>query len=78
MRYSKRGYYSLFGDRYSKRGYKPNGSATPMRGKSMTCPTASFKKSPAVSDREFGVEDPIRRTSRRQVGDLPRIGVAKP
>jgi len=55
--------------------YLGNGSATPMRGKSMTCRKHSQKS----GDLWLLVADPRRkRVQWRQVADLPRIGVAEP
>jgi len=51
-----------------------SGSASPTRGKSLTCREDS--PNPAVYDR--GSETPEKKSRRRQVKALPRIGVAKP
>jgi hypothetical protein len=55
-------------------------SGTLMRGKSRTC-RQTFLHFKAVYDREeMGVGDPMKESGGqcRQVGDLPRIGVAEP
>src|SRR5215475_4076437 len=43
----------------AEKSYLSNGSATPMRGKSLTCREAP-KKTIAVYDRSFRVGDPIK------------------
>jgi len=59
-----------------RNGYR-YGSATPMRGKSLTCrkALAKFRWSMTISR----VGDPEKKKDHyRQVRDLPRIGVAEP
>jgi len=52
------------------------GSATLMRGKSLTCRKVFLKQSRSMTVR---VGEPLKKARRgRQVVDLPRIGVAEP
>ena len=63
---------------FSRRWRQRYGSATLMRGKSPTCRKA-LTNSPAVYDRSKSGRRPLEEVgSRRQVRDLPRIGVAEP
>ena len=51
-----------------------SGSASPTRGKSLTC----REDSPNLAVYDRGSETPEKKGQLRQVGDLPRIRVAKP